>query len=89
MRSTASGTSVAALFAMRTSKVLIPSLVVACVALSCGGSPPPQGQPAVITPDGTVAPLPTEDGELKEGETTIKQEGPGPDKKIEVDVEDD
>ena len=57
---------------------------------ACGGSsPPPGGQPTAVADDGTKVPLPTEDGELKEGETTIKQEQPdGGEKKIKVEVDD-
>lgn len=61
------------------------------VALAaCGSSsPPPGGQPTAVTNDGTKVPLPTEDGELKEGETTIKQQQPnGDEKEIKVEVDD-
>jgi hypothetical protein len=72
---------------MKTSLALIAA---AFVLSACGGgTPPPAGQPAVVTSDGTAVPLPTEDGELQEGETTVEQEGPGDDKTIEVDVDDD
>ena len=72
---------------MRTSIILCVS---AFALAACGGSnPPPQGQPTAVTPDGTQVPLPTEDGELKEGETTIKQKQPnGDEKKIKVEVDD-
>lgn len=66
------------------------ALTLALALTACGGgSPPPAGQPAAVAPDGTKVPLPTEGGELKEGETTIKQQQPdGSEKKIEVEVDD-
>ncbi|MBL8739446.1 MAG: hypothetical protein JNK04_00080 [Myxococcales bacterium] len=73
----------------------MPNSIMVCLSLltltACGGSnPPPAGQPTAVTPDGTQVPLPTEDGELKEGETTIKQKQPnGDEKKIKVEVDDD
>lgn len=86
MGGTGRGTGIAHRGPMRTAII---RCVSAFALAACGGStPPPGGQPTAVTPDGTQVPLPTENGELKEGETTIKQKQPnGDEKKIKVEVE--
>ncbi len=66
-------------------------ILLATASLACGSPdlPPPAGAPSVRTPDGTVVPVTSEDGELEEGETEVEVEGPDGDKTIEVQVDDD
>jgi hypothetical protein len=73
----------------KTSSALVAVLAAfGLAAAGCGSDAKVVEQPAVITGDGSVVPLPTEDGELKEGETKIELEQPGEDKEIKVQVDD-
>ena len=57
---------------------------------ACGADVQTVEQPAVMAPDGTIVPMAAdEDGELKEGETTVEVDGPEGEKEITVEVEDD
>ena len=62
---------------------IIATVMLGGLAFACGGSDPPP--PAVVTPTGETVPLPSEDGELEEGEVEVERD----DGETEVEVETD
>jgi hypothetical protein len=72
-------------------KLYLLTSFVAIAAFACGGPDmPPSEAPVVVAPDGAVVPVPSEDGELKEGEVEVETEHPdGSTTETEIEVDDD